>query len=111
MCGSTLNCQTLCPAARPRYSLVVDEDVKKPTNQPIKQINDELVLRINNDIRVKFIQVCEKELKNSLTEKSVFVFLIQRVILTTMLTCAVPSTRCFGCLEVIAKRGSTRIGF
>ena len=33
MCGSTLNCQTLCREARPRYSLVVDEDVKKPTNQ------------------------------------------------------------------------------
>ena len=27
-------CQTLCLGARPRYSLVVDEDVKKPTNQP-----------------------------------------------------------------------------
>ena len=36
MCGSTLNCQTLCLGARPRYSLVVDEDVKKPTNQPTK---------------------------------------------------------------------------
>ena len=35
MCGSTLNCQTLCLGARPRYSLVVDEDVKKPTNQSI----------------------------------------------------------------------------
>ena len=34
LCGSTLNCQTLCLGARPRYSLVVDEDVKKPTNQP-----------------------------------------------------------------------------
>ena len=34
MCDSTLNCQTLCLGARPRYSLVVDEDVKKPTNQP-----------------------------------------------------------------------------
>ena len=34
MCGSTLNCQTLSLGARPRYSLVVDEDVKKPTNQP-----------------------------------------------------------------------------
>ena len=34
MCGSTLNCQTLCLGVRPRYSLVVDEDVKKPTNQP-----------------------------------------------------------------------------
>ena len=33
MCGSTLNCQTLCLGARPRYSLVVGEDVKKPTNQ------------------------------------------------------------------------------
>ena len=36
MCGSTLNCQTLCLGARPRYSLVVDEDVKKPINQPTK---------------------------------------------------------------------------
>ena len=33
MCGSTLNCQTLCLGARPRYNLVVDEDVKKPTRQ------------------------------------------------------------------------------
>ena len=32
MCGSRLNCQTLCLGARPRYSLVVDEDVKKSTN-------------------------------------------------------------------------------
>ena len=30
MCGSTKNCQTLCLGVRPRYSLVVDEDVKKP---------------------------------------------------------------------------------
>ena len=35
MCGSTLNCQTLCLGARPRYNLVVEEDVKKPTNQPL----------------------------------------------------------------------------
>ena len=40
MCGSTLNCQTLCLAARPRYSLVVDEDVKKPTNQPPFTLGD-----------------------------------------------------------------------
>ena len=33
LCGSTLNCQTLCLGARPRYNLVVDEDVKKPTKQ------------------------------------------------------------------------------
>ena len=33
MCGSTLNCQTLCLGAYLRYSLVVDEDVKKPTKQ------------------------------------------------------------------------------
>ena len=33
MCGHTYNCQTLCLGARPRYSLVVEEDVKKPTNQ------------------------------------------------------------------------------
>ena len=38
MCGSTLNCQTLCLGARPRYNLVVDEDVKKPTNQPTNQL-------------------------------------------------------------------------
>ena len=38
MCGSTLNCQTLCLEARPRYSLVVDEDVKKPTNQPTNSV-------------------------------------------------------------------------
>ena len=38
MCGSTLNCQTLCLGARPRYSLVVDEDVKEPTNQPTIKI-------------------------------------------------------------------------
>ena len=31
MCGSTLNCL----GARPRYNLVVDEDIKKPTNQTI----------------------------------------------------------------------------
>ena len=39
MCGSTLNCQTLCLGARPRYNLVVDEDVKKPTNQPTSRQN------------------------------------------------------------------------
>ena len=33
VCGSTLNFQTLCLGACPRYNLVVDEDVKKPTNQ------------------------------------------------------------------------------
>ena len=37
MCGSTQNCQTLCLGARPRYGLVIDEDVKKPTNQTNKQ--------------------------------------------------------------------------
>ena len=36
MCGSTLNCQTLCLGARQRYNLVVDEDVENPTNQPNK---------------------------------------------------------------------------
>ena len=36
MCGSTLNCQTLCLGAGARYNLVVDEDVKEPTNQPTK---------------------------------------------------------------------------
>ena len=30
MCGSTKICQTLCLGARPRYNLVVDEDLKKP---------------------------------------------------------------------------------
>ena len=38
------NCQKLCLEARPRYSLVVDEDVKKPTNQPNKQANKVVVL-------------------------------------------------------------------
>ena len=33
MCGSTQNCQTLCLGARPRYGLVVDEDVKKPNKK------------------------------------------------------------------------------
>ena len=33
MCGSTQNFQTLCLGARPRYNLVVDEDVKKPNKQ------------------------------------------------------------------------------
>ena len=28
-----VSCQTLCLGARPRYSLVLDEDVKKPTKQ------------------------------------------------------------------------------
>ena len=36
MCGSTQNCQTLCLGARPRNSLVVDEDVKKPHKQTNK---------------------------------------------------------------------------
>ena len=37
MCGSTKNCQTLCIVARPRYNLVVDEDVKKSNKQTNKQ--------------------------------------------------------------------------
>ena len=37
MCGSTLYCQTLCLGARPRYNLVVDEDVKKASKQTNKQ--------------------------------------------------------------------------
>ena len=49
MCGSTLNCQTLCLGARPRYSLVVEEDVKKPTNQPIY---DDLPFDVENDVFV-----------------------------------------------------------
>ena len=41
VCGSTYNCQTLCIRARPRYSLVVNEDVKKTAKRPNKQkIND-----------------------------------------------------------------------
>ena len=43
MCGSTLNCQTLCLGTRPRYNLVVDEDVKKPTNQPTSIIQFEII--------------------------------------------------------------------
>ena len=39
-CGSTLNCQMLCLGARPRYNLVVDEDVKKPTNQSFLWIDE-----------------------------------------------------------------------
>ena len=31
--------QTLCLGARPRYSLVVDEDVKKPNKQTNKYIS------------------------------------------------------------------------
>ena len=38
MCGSMLNCQTLCLEARPRYNLVVDEDVKNSTNQTNKAL-------------------------------------------------------------------------
>ena len=40
MCGrlaARKNCQTLCRGARPRYNLVVDEDVKKPSKQTNKQ--------------------------------------------------------------------------
>ena len=33
MCGSTENCQMLCPGARPQYSLIVDKDVNKPNKQ------------------------------------------------------------------------------
>ena len=33
VCGSTENYQTLCLGARPRYNLIVDEDVKKPNKQ------------------------------------------------------------------------------
>ena len=36
VCGSTYNCQTLCLGARLRHSIVVDEDVKKPTKQTNK---------------------------------------------------------------------------
>ena len=34
----------LCFGARPRYNLVVDEDVKKPTNQPTNQPTHSTVL-------------------------------------------------------------------
>ena len=40
MCGNTLNCQTLCLGAHPRYNLVVDMDVNKPN----KQTNHDLAL-------------------------------------------------------------------
>ena len=36
---------------RPRYSLVVDEDVKKPTNQPNKQAAQVEFHNIDNDKR------------------------------------------------------------
>ena len=39
----------LCVAARPRYSLVVDEDVKKPTNQPNKQTKDRAIPGLKHD--------------------------------------------------------------
>ena len=45
MCGSTANCQTLCLGARPRYSLVVDEDVKKPNKQTIN-VHGQLFLSV-----------------------------------------------------------------
>ena len=38
-CGSTKNCQTLCLGAHSRYSLVVDEDVKKPNKQTKTNLN------------------------------------------------------------------------
>ena len=34
------NCQTLCLGARPRYNLVIDEDVKKPNKQTNKTEQD-----------------------------------------------------------------------
>ena len=42
MFGSTQNCETLCLGARPRYSLVVDEDVKKPKKQPLQPCSSRL---------------------------------------------------------------------
>ena len=54
MCGSTLNCQTLCLGARPRYSLVVDEDVKKPTNQPNQ--TERCHVGIRSTIKLKVVQ-------------------------------------------------------
>ena len=44
MCGSTLNCQTLCLGARPRYNLALDENEKKPTNQQTKLLIATIVL-------------------------------------------------------------------
>ena len=35
-----VNCQTLCLGARPRYNLVVDEDVKKPNKQTMLFLTD-----------------------------------------------------------------------
>ena len=46
MCDSMLNCQTLCLGARPRYNLVVGEDVKKPTNQPTPRGTDEVLYEL-----------------------------------------------------------------
>ena len=55
MCGSTLNCQTLFLGARPRYNLVVDEDVKKPTNQRTKgtALSRAVVNLIFNDFKTR----------------------------------------------------------
>ena len=55
MCGSTLNCQTLCLGACPRYSLVVDEDVKKPNKHPTKSDRGRRsqVVSLPNKIHIK----------------------------------------------------------
>ena len=52
MCGSTLNCQTLCLGARPLYNLVVDQDVKKPTNQPALSLSLYLLITISLSMSV-----------------------------------------------------------
>ena len=60
MRGSTLNCQTLCLGARPRYSLVVDEDVKKPTNQPTKRRS----ACKKTELQAMLVLLCLQEAKN-----------------------------------------------
>ena len=58
ICGSTSNCQALCFGARPRYSLVVDEDVKKPNKQTDKQTS----MRLGVHMAAEFIKfmTCRK---------------------------------------------------
>ena len=62
MCGSTSNCQTICLGARPRYMLVFDVDVKKPTNQPNKQTKLVLVsVRISILVRMMKLIVFQQQ--------------------------------------------------
>ena len=58
ICGSTYNCQKFCLGARPRYNLVVDEDIKKPTKQTDKhQVAKKNDLRNDTVIKKKRVMV------------------------------------------------------